>query len=89
MEWRSQFLGVPKYWVFPITGRSHGLAAAAPGHGVVALGVKKVALGPGPPGPHHFLRPKRHLAVMCHKSSMASRSTMYGHMFWASTSEHP
>ena len=29
----------------------HGLAAAAPGHGQVALEAKKVALGPGPPGP--------------------------------------
>ena len=34
-----------------VTGRSHGLAAAAPGHGQVALGAKKVAPGPGPPGP--------------------------------------
>ena len=39
------------YWAFPVTGRSHGLAAAAPGHGQVALGAKKVALAPGPPGP--------------------------------------
>ena len=29
----------------------HDLAAAAPGHGQVALRAKKVALGPGPPGP--------------------------------------
>ena len=36
------------YWAFPVTGRSHGLAAAAPGHGQVALGAKKVALGPAP-----------------------------------------
>ena len=35
---------------FPITGRSHGLAAA-PGHGQVALAAKKEALGPSPPGP--------------------------------------
>ena len=48
VEWRSQFLGVPSYWAFPVTGRSHGLAAAAPGHGQVALGAKKVALGLGP-----------------------------------------
>ena len=34
------------YWAFPVTGRSHGLAAAAPGHGQVALGAKKKALGP-------------------------------------------
>ena len=35
---------------FPVTGLSHGLAAA-PGHGQVALGAKKVARGPhsGPP----------------------------------------
>ena len=35
---------------FPVTGRSHGLAAA-PGHGQVVLGAKKVARGPhsGPP----------------------------------------
>ena len=38
------------YWAFPVTGRSHGLAAG-PGRGQVALGAKKVALGPGPPGP--------------------------------------
>ena len=41
-------LGVPSYWAFPVSGRSHGLAAAAPGHGQVALGAKKVALDPGP-----------------------------------------
>ena len=46
----GNLLGVPSYWAFPFTGRSHGLAAAAPGHGQVALGAKKVALGPGPPG---------------------------------------
>ena len=42
--------GVPSDWAFPVTGRSHGLAAA-PGHGQVALGAKKVARGPhsGPP----------------------------------------
>ena len=39
-------MGVPIYLF------GHGLAAAAaPGHGQVALGAKKVALGPGPPGP--------------------------------------
>ena len=44
------------YWAFTVTGRSPGLAAAAaPGRGQVALGAKKVALGPsGPPrGPRH------------------------------------
>jgi len=43
-------LGVPIYLF------GHGLAAAAPGHGQVALGTKKVArtwtgAGPGPGGP--------------------------------------
>jgi len=28
------------YWAFPVIGRSHGLAAVAPGHGQVALGAK-------------------------------------------------
>ena len=45
MLWRFQLLGVPSYWAFPVTGRSHGLAAA-PGHGQVALGANKVARGP-------------------------------------------
>ena len=41
----GNLLGVLSYWSFPVTGRSHGLAAAAaPGHGQVALGAKKVAL---------------------------------------------
>ena len=35
---------------FPVTWRSHGLAAA-PGHGQVALGAQKVALGPSGRGP--------------------------------------
>ena len=33
-------------WASPFNGCSHGLAVAAPGHGQVALGEKKVALGP-------------------------------------------
>ena len=49
----------------------HGLVAAAPGHGQVALGTKKAArtwtgAGPGPGGARtqrHFLRPQRHLAM--------------------------
>ena len=49
----GNLLGVPSYWAFPVTERSHGLAAAAPVHGQVALGAKKVArtwtgAGPGP-----------------------------------------
>ena len=52
----GNLLSVPSYWAFPITGRSHGLAAAAPGLGQVALGAKKVprtwtGAGPGPGGP--------------------------------------
>ena len=52
----GNLLGVPSYWAFPVTGRSHGLAAAAPGHGQLALEAKKVArtwtgAGPGPGGP--------------------------------------
>ena len=35
-------LGVPSYWAFPVTGRSHGQAATAPGHGEVAFGAKPV-----------------------------------------------
>ena len=50
------------YWAFPVTGRSYGLEAA-PGHGQVALGAKKVALAPQVRVPRHFLRPKRHLAM--------------------------
>ena len=42
----GNLLGVPSYWAFPFNGCSHGLAVAAPGHGQVALGAKKVALGP-------------------------------------------
>ena len=52
-------------WAFPITGRSHGLAAA-PDHGQVALGANNVARGPhtGPPQvQRHFIGPKRHLAM--------------------------
>ena len=37
-------MGVPSYWAFPWPG-----GGARPGQ--VALGAKKVALGPGPPGP--------------------------------------
>ena len=52
----KNLLGVPRYWAFPFTGRANGLAAAAPGHGKVALGTKKVArtwtgAGPGTGGP--------------------------------------
>ena len=47
----GNLLGVPSYWAFPFNGCSHGLAVAAPGHGQVALGAKKVALGPPGPGP--------------------------------------
>ena len=50
---------------FPVTGLSHGLAAA-PGHGQVALGTKKVARpwgGQGMGAPRHFLRPQRQLAM--------------------------
>ena len=43
---------------FPINGMAPGLAAA-PGHGQVALGVKKVALALGGPAPRHFLGPRR------------------------------
>ena len=39
-----EWYGVPSYWAFPVTGRSHGLTAAAPGHGQVALGANKMAL---------------------------------------------
>ena len=50
--WRSQLLGIP----------NHGLAAAAPGHGqVVALGAKKVALGPAP---HVRVRPRSRSAPL-------------------------
>ena len=50
---------------FPINGMAPGLAAA-PGHGQVALGAKKVARGPhtgSPQGQRHFIGPKRHLAM--------------------------
>ena len=45
MIWRSH----SDVMAFPVTGRSHVLAAA-PGHGQVALGTKKVALALGAPG---------------------------------------
>ena len=63
----GNFMGVSSYLL------GHGLAAVAPGHGQVALGAKKVALGPGPPGPRHFLRPKRHLTMAWrrHRQAMA------------------
>ncbi len=64
----GNLLGVPSYWAFPVTGRSHGLVAAAPGHGQVALGAKKVARtwtgagpGPGGPDPAPLSSPQRHL----------------------------
>ena len=50
---------------FPVTGRSHGLAAA-PRHGQVALGTNKVALDLGG-GPRHFIGPQRHLAMAWHR----------------------
>ena len=59
-KWRFHLLGVSIHLF------GHGLAAAAaPGHGQVALGTKKVArnLGPRVQDLRHFLRPQRHLAM--------------------------
>ena len=44
MLWRSHLLGVASYWALPVTGRRHGLAAAA-----------RAALGaPGVGAPRHL-----------------------------------
>ena len=56
-KWRfRKYTRRSQSWAFPVTGQSHGLAAAAPGHSQEALVAKKVArtwtgAGPGPGGP--------------------------------------
>ena len=64
--------GVPSYWAFPVTGRSHGLAAAARPWPSGAGGEESGADLDQGRTQCHFLRPQRHLAMAWRRHRQAT-----------------